>query len=446
MNIYSFKEILSLSHFLIKKASLKGEITVPPSKSHTLRAILFGTLGKGKTLIHNYLNSPDTHAMVTACRLFGAKIAVFKNSIEIQGKNGQIEFSEDVIYAGNSGIVLRFCSAVGALCPHPVVITGDDSIRYQRPMQPLLNSLSELNVKVSSMRGDGYAPVIIQGPLKSGKTTIFGEDSQPVSALLIAAAFANGPIDVKVQNPGEKPWITLTLNWFDLLGISYQQTSFEHFHLPGKTRFEGFEYTVPGDLSSAAFPLAAALVTESELTIKNIDMRDSQGDKELIYHFQEMGACLEIDEKKKSLHVKKGKKLSGISIDINNCIDAVTILAVVACFANGETHIQNAANAKYKECNRLLSIVKELQKMGANILATEDGLRIRGAPLKGSKLFSYNDHRMAMSLAVAGLGSSGITEISSIECVSKTFPNFLTEFNSLGAGIKMIQSRLENGE
>lgn len=428
-----------MTRYRIRKGKLKGEIVVPPSKSHTLRAILFGALGKGKSIIHHYLPSPDAAAMIEACRLFGAAIDVTPSLIKIEGIDGKIKYASDVINAGNSGIVLRFCSAIGALAGYPVVITGDYSIRHQRPMKPLLEGLSQLGVSAVSMRGDGYAPIIIQGPLKPGETSLPGEDSQPVSALLIASAFAEGPIDIHVRNPGEKPWVALTVDWLERLGISCINQDFVHYRLPGNARYEGFEYTVPGDFSSAAFPIAAALVTQSELTLKNVDMSDSQGDKELIRLFQKMGAKIEIDENRKTLRVEKGGALSGINADINNFVDAITILAVVACFAEGETIIQNAAVAKQKECNRIHCIATELRKMGADIAETEDGLVIKKSMLKGASLHSYDDHRMVMSLTVAALGAEGETEVHSVECVSKTFPTFLKDFQALSAPIEVLE-------
>ncbi len=259
-----------------------------------------------------------------------------------------------------------------------------------------------------------------------------------MSALLIAAAFAEGPIELIVQRPGEKPWISLTLDWLDRLGISYENRDFTHYRLSGQARYKGFEYVVPGDHSSAAFPIAAALVTQSELTVKNIDMNDSQGDKELINVFQRMGALIEIDDKKKTLHVKKGKSLSGITVDINNFVDSITILAVVACFAEGETRIHNAAIAKSKECNRIQCIATELRKMGADIDEHDDGLTIRKSPLSGSTLHSYHDHRMVMSLTIAALGAKGETFVTPVACVSKTFPTFVRSFNALGANIQEI--------
>lgn len=426
-----------MSRYLIKKSQLQGEIVIPPSKSHCLRAILFGTLGNGKSTVHHYLQSPDTSAMIEACRLLGAKIEVTPTAIQIFGLNGKISHAEDVIHAGNSGIVLRFCAAIGALAPHPVVVTGDYSIRHYRPIQPLLNGLNQLGASAVSMRGDGFAPVIIRGSIRGGRALIDGEDSQPVSALLIASAFAQGPLELTVKNPGEKPWVAMTLDWFKRLNIPFECHNFEEYRLSGHANYDGFDYTVPGDFSSAAFPIAAALITQSELIIRNIDMKDSQGDKELIDVFQKMGAAIDIDEEHKTVHVKKSGSLTGLTVDINNFIDAITILAVVACYAEGETHINNGAIARKKECDRIRCIATELRKMGADIEETEDGLRIRQSKLKGDSLHSYHDHRMAMSLAVAALGADGETQIDDVECVSKTFPTFVADFTRLHANLKL---------
>lgn len=428
-----------MSHYLVRKSLLTGEMTVPSSKSHTLRAILFGALGKGKTIVHHYLPSPDAQAMIDTCRLLGATVNVFPDYLEIEGLNGKIIQAEDVIDAGNSGLVLRMIAAVGALASKPIVITGDHSIRHQRPMETLMSGLRQLGVSAVSTRGNGYAPIIIQGPLQSGKVVINGEDSQPVSSLLIASIFAPGPVEIVVKNAGEKPWVRLTLDWLDRLGIPYEENDLSHFHMHGKGGFDGFDYKVPGDFSSAAFPIAAALTTNSEILLHNIDMGDSQGDKEVVSVFQKMGAKIDINPEARTLHVKKGSSLQGIDIDINNFVDAITILAVVGCFAEGKTRIRNAEIARQKECNRIECIAKELRKMGATVEEHIDGLTIVPSRLQGTEVFSHHDHRTAMSLAVAGLGASAETKINGIECVDKTFPTFAAVFKELGADLEVIR-------
>jgi len=427
-----------MKQYLVKKSSIKGEIAIPPSKSQTLRAILFASMANGKSIIHSALPSPDAKAMVEACRTLGATVDYYYDHIAVDGLNGQIDSAEDVIHAGNSGIVLRFIAAIASLGKHPIVITGDHSIRHQRPMKPLLSALTQLGVKAISTKDDGFAPIIIQGPLTSGTASVLGEDSQHVSALLIAAAFAKGPIEIFVENPGEKPWIDLTLHWFNLLGIPYENHGYTRYRIPGDSRFAGFQYTVPGDLSSASFPIAAALITDSDLTLRNVNLNDPQGDKKLIEVLQQMGAKIDIDAKQKTLHIHSGSKLQGTTVDINDFVDAIAILAVIGCYAEGETKIINAGVAKQKECDRIRCIALELTKMGASIEENPDGLTVRKSTLYGADLFSYHDHRMVMSLAVAGLGARGETIINDVECVSKTYPTFLNDFQSLGAEIFLL--------
>ncbi len=427
-----------MKSFRITPSALKGIITPPPSKSHTLRAILFGMMGKGKTIVRNFLDSPDTEAMIAAVSSLGAQVAVSSDSLDIEGVAGHVQPAENVIDAGNSGQVLRFIGALAALSPAYTVITGDLSIRHNRPIQPLLDGLQQLGAFAASTRLDGYAPMILKGPLKPGKTTLDGEDSQPVSALLIAASFLPGPSEITVVNPGEKPWIDLTLSWMQRLSLQVKNDNYEHYTVGGKGAYQGFEVDIPTDFSSAAYPIAAALVTDSELTLRHIDMQDVQGDKKLIDVLIQMGARIEIDPAKKTLTVKKGPPLKGIRVDINDFIDAITILAVIGCFAEGTTEITNAAIARKKESDRIRAIATELAKMGARIQETPDGLIVHRSSLKGTHLQSYHDHRLVLSLSVAALGAAGASQIDEIACIAKTYPRFAADFQAIGAAIEEI--------
>lgn len=421
--------------YLIKPSRLTGSITIPPSKSHTLRAILFASLANGKSIIRHYLPSPDTQAMIHACRLLGAEIIVSEQQLSIIGVNGKPKTPGNIIDAGNSGQVLRFIAAVAALTSGYTVITGDQSVRMNRPIQPLLDGLTCLNVFAKSTKEDGHPPIIIKGPLRGGVATLSGEDSQPVSGLLIASAFAEHSTDIHVNHAGEKPWVDLTLDWFKRLGIEYQNKDHSHYKISGKTSYRGFDYTVPGDFSSCAFPLVAGLITQSEIVLNNIDTRDVQGDKKLIFVLQAIGASIDINHENKQLIIKKTNQLLGDTIDVNDFIDAVPILAVMGCCAKGETTITGAAIARQKESDRLTAITQALQKMGADITEYDDGLIIKPAKLTGARVSSYNDHRIAMALAVAGLAADGETIIEQTDCVNKSYPNFVQALQTLGAAI-----------
>ncbi len=420
----------------IHPSRLKGEIVIPSSKSHTLRAIVFAFLAKGVSVIEKILPSPDTEAMIRAVTLLGAEVTRDGQTLKVKGVAGQPKVADDVIQCGNSGQVLRFIGAISALNPAYTILTGDASIRHSRQVAPLLTGLSELGAIALSSRGDGYAPILIKGPLTRNMATIEGQDSQPVSGLLMAAAFAPHPIDLHVVNPGEKPWVSLTLDWFSRLGIPFTASDFTHYRMQGSAKIDAFHYIVPGDFSSLAFPIAAALITDSELVIRNVDMSDIQGDKIVISHLRQMGAKIDLILEEKTLIVRRGSLLKGMRIDINDCIDALPILAVVGCFAEGKTEIFNGSIARKKESDRIALMASELKKMGGKIEEREDGLVIESCPLQGAYLETHNDHRLALSLSVAAFGAFGESVIANVECVDKTYPSFYSDFIGLGAKIK----------
>ncbi|NGX51330.1 MAG: 3-phosphoshikimate 1-carboxyvinyltransferase [Chlamydiae bacterium] len=421
--------------FHIKPSTLSGTLQIPPSKSHTQRAILFALLAEGKSTIQGYLQSPDTLAMVEAVKTLGAEVEMTPDRIEIRGVGPELTAATDVIDAGNSGQVLRFIGGLAALIPTYTVITGDHSIRHNRPITPLLSALSQLGVFAESMQQNGRAPIIIKGPMVGGRVELDGGDSQAVSGLIIASCFAKNPTEIHVVNPGEKPWIDLTLHWLDFLGMPYENHDYRRYLIPGQNRYKGFEITPPGDLSSMAFPLAAALITNSSLTLKNVDMNDVQGDKKIALLLTRMGADITIESG--AIQIAKGEPLRGARLDINDTIDAIAILAVIGCFSKGETVLFNAATARGKESDRIHAITTELKKMGADIEERRAGLIIRPSQLKGADLESYGDHRIALALSVAALGAEGESTLSGAECISKTYPTFARDMQEVGANIKV---------
>lgn len=414
-----------MADLTITPSKIAKEISVPSSKSHTIRAILFASFANGTSSIESPLDSPDTIAMIDAMRQFGAIIEKKEKVLKIQGFNGKPKVASDIIQCGNSGQVLRFVGALSGLLSQYTVLTGDHSIRHNRPIRPLLDGLTQLGASAFSTKGDDFAPIVVKGPLTRNFAKIDGIDSQPISGLLIASAFAPHAITLEVTNPGEKPWVALTLDWFKRLGISYTAYEFSKFEIKGLTKLDPFSYSVPGDFSSAAFPIAAAIITNSELIVNNVDMNDIQGDKAVISLLEKMGAKISHAEKKIIVH--QGAKLSGLKIDINDFIDALPILAVIACFANSVTEITNAKIARNKESDRISSITKELRKMGAQIEEKSDGLVISPSVLKGATLQTYHDHRMALALTVAALGAKGESTILGMDCITKTYPTFLQD-------------------
>lgn len=352
------------------------------------------------------------------------------SQISIRGIGGRPQLARDVIHSGNSGQVLRFVSAVAALSSGYTVITGDESVRLQRPIVPLMEGLRGLGGFCAA--NEDHPPLIVRGPLRPGVTSLDGADSQPVSALLIAGSLLQGTTEIHVRNSGELPWVGLTLSWLTYLGVEWENESYHRLRVHGRGGFSGFSYTVPADFSSLLYPVAAAIVTRSTVSLENVDCTDVQGDKLVLAWLQEMGAAIQIESGQRRVTVLAGSQLRGREIDVNPCIDAVPLLAVLACFAEGKTRLYNAAIARKKESDRLSAITLELRKMGAQIFETEDALEITPALLHGAVLESHCDHRIVMALSIAALAAHGPSQVQGAEWVRKSYPGFFGDLESLG--------------
>lgn len=406
-----------------------------------MRALFWGALAEGESRCQGILDSPDIEAMCAALRQIGAKISLEGGEAVIQGVAGAPLSCEDVIDAKNSGIVLRFLGAIGGLIPSYMVITGDPSIRSRRPIQPLIDGLRQFGAFAASMRENGHAPLLVRGPMRAGRVSIEGRDSQPVSALLMAATFLPGESEIRVTYPGETPWIDLTLGWMHKLGLEVHHKEYTLYHIAGGGSYQGFSYRVPGDYSSAAFPLAAAVLTQSSITLDNLPDDDLQGDRKFLDQLEEMGARFIHAPAEGALTTLAGH-LHGRTIDVNEMIDALPILAVVGCAAEGETRLINGAIARKKESDRISAICHELQKMGADIEEEPEGLRVRPSSLRGARVDSHSDHRIAMALTIAALFAEGETEITHVDCVAKSYPGFARELHHLGVDIEEVETPL----
>ncbi|AHK63355.1 3-phosphoshikimate 1-carboxyvinyltransferase [Chlamydia avium 10DC88] len=433
----AFPENIKLAKMLtykISASSLYGRVTVPPSKSQTLRAILWAAVSKGLSTIDNVLYSPDSMAMIQACKQLGAQITVQSTSLKILGAP-QLSFPENtVIHAGNSGIVFRFITALAAAYSKSVTITGFPQLQ-RRPIDPLIHALNNFGA-TSSYHNQEHCrlPLIISGPMFSGYTEISGEDSQYASALAIACSLANGPFSFTVNQPKELPWFHLTLWWLDQLNIPYVQSE-NTYSFPGKSRPQAFSYTVGGDFSSAAFLVAGALLSKSPhpTYLYNLNIQEMQGDKQLLFLLKTLGANIIFENNHIIVYPST---FSGGCINMDPFIDALPILAVLCCFATSPSYLYNAQSAKNKESDRILSIAQELQKMGACIQPCHDGLLINPSPLYGATLYSHEDHRIAMALSIAALYATGESHIYAADCIDKTFPNFASTLSTLHAQIQ----------
>lgn len=418
---------------LVHNSTLTGAAAMPGSKSHTIRAVMIASLAEGQSRIIAPLDSLDTQAAVTAGRAFGAEMELGQDWI-VQGVAGQPQTPENVVDIGNSGTTMFIAIGLAALGEGYTVLTGDEQIR-SRPAQGLLEALNELGAECFSTRGNGCAPLVIKGRLRGGAVEIDCPISQYLTSPLIACPLGEGDTEITVPRLNEQPYAEMTLSWLDRRGIQYEREGMRHFRIPGAQRYEAFEERIPADFSSATFFLCAAALVGEDVLLEGLDMEDVQGDKLVVDMLREMGADITVEPE--GIRVRAAE-LRGAEFDLNATPDALPSLAVVGCFAEGETRLLNVPQARVKETDRLRVMHEELAKMGGEVEELEDGLIVRHSPLKGAEVTGRGDHRVVMALTVAGLAAQGDTMVDTAESAAVTFPNFVDLMQSLGADVEPI--------
>jgi len=420
--------ILKVSH-----SDVQGEISIPGSKSHTIRSLFFAALANGKSKINNPLISSDSNSAVNLCKSFGATYNFIDNHYIVNGIGSNPQVPENVIDVGNSGTSLRLGMMTAALVQGYTVFTGDYQIR-KRQIGPLVEAINNLGGQAFTTRGNNSAPVVIKGRAKGGFTKLDAVTSQYLSSILLNAPLLEKDTHVEITRLNEIPYVELTLWWLDKFGIKYSHNEMKEFFIPGQQKYLPFECTIPGDFSSATFFMVLAAISGQEFLLTNLDMSDPQGDKLVLAILEDMGARVAYKE---NGIVIKGQKLKGKTIDMNSIPDALPAMAVAACFAEGETRLVNVPQARLKETDRINVMCQELSKMGADIKELPDGLIIRESKLKGCNVNGHDDHRVVMSLAVAALNCPGETAIATAEAMNVTFPGFVECIQRCGGSIRL---------
>jgi len=415
------------------KSTLQGEIRIPASKSHTIRAVALAGIADGISILENPLYSADTISCIEGIKEFGADVRQ-GNELVITGTGGLPKRERKKIDVGNSGTSLRILTGLASLADFPILFDGDSSIR-KRPMTPLFSALEQLGASIQST--DGKCPFTITGPINGGRTTVNGISSQFLTSLLLATPLASGDTEIVVENLHEKPYVEMTLDWLRKLNIQFERDGLDWFRIYGGQKYKAFRKGIPSDFSSATFSACAAAITGSEILIRGLDFSDHQGDKEIFVFLEKMGAVIK--------HVPegliiKGGDLRGIDIDMNNTPDALPAFAVVGCFAGGTTKLLNVAQARLKECDRINAITTELSKMGARVEELRDGLIVHQSILKGCEVHGYQDHRMVMALSVAGMMAEGDTIVDTAESIHITYPGFVEDMKEIGARIEIMDN------
>lgn len=421
---------------LNKVKGLKGTISIPGDKSISHRAVMFGSLAKGTTHITNFLSGADCLATIGCFRAMGVEIEQQGTEVTVHG-NGLhgLKKPEQQLDVGNSGTTTRLIS--GILCGQDfeVTLSGDDSLN-KRPMGRIMKPLSMMGADIESVNGNGCAPLKITGkPLKAVHYDSPVASAQVKSAVLLAGLYADGKTSV-TEPALSRNHTELMLKSFGVQVLSEGTTASV---LPQK-EMTAADIEVPGDISSAAFFIAAGLVTpDSCITLKRVGINPTRNG--IIKVCEAMGADLTMSNVKNDngeptadITVKtsrlKGTKIGGELIPA--LIDEIPVIALMAAFAEGETVIKDAAELKVKESNRIDLTVDNLVKMGADAEATDDGMIIRGGnPLKAASIYCKYDHRIAMTFSIAGINAEGTTVIEDAECVDVSYPDFYEQLNRL---------------
>ena len=421
---------------LHKAAHIRGEITVPGDKSISHRSVMFGSIAKGTTEIHNFLEGADCLSTIGCFRRMGIEIENKNGTGIVHGKGMHgLTAPSGTLDCGNSGTTTRLISGILAPQNFDVTLTGDESIQ-KRPMKRIIEPLSMMGADIKSIRGNDCAPLKICGmPLAGIHYTSKVASAQVKSAILLAGLYADGLTTV-TEPQVSRNHTELMLKFFGA-ELESKETSVTIWPA---TELFGNRIDVPGDISSSVYFVAAGLILpNSEVLIKNVGINPTRAG--LIKVCEAMGADLTLlnenhgnAEPTADLLVRTSS-LKACTIEgdiIPTLIDELPTIAMMACFAEGTTVIRDAAELKVKESNRIAIMVENLRAMGADVEETEDGMIIHGGkPLHGAVIDSHKDHRIAMTFAVAALAAEGETEIHDADCVNISYPAFYEELERL---------------
>ncbi|MCC6932321.1 MAG: 3-phosphoshikimate 1-carboxyvinyltransferase [Deltaproteobacteria bacterium] len=419
--------------------TISGTIEAPPSKAHTLRAIILASLAKGSSVISRALLAEDQRYAIAAMQKLGAQIDVDENNhtLFIQGVDGDLQLPAEPLFVGNSGVTIRLLAALVALIKTPgeVILDGDERMRSGRPIEDLLLALSKLGVKTRCLGRPGCPPLAVTThTFLGGKTELRGDkSSQYFSAILVAAPYAQKNVTIEtIDELNSKPYIDITLSSMQDFGVFAQHDQYRKFSINAAQGYQGRELNIEGDYSNAAYFMGACAICGGRITIGGLRSNSAQGDKFFVQAMEKMG-CL-VNWQNNELHFSSSGQLKALgAVRMNDYPDIVMPLAVVAAFADGQTTINNVAHLKYKESDRLAVTVKELQKLGIDADCDESSLTVRGcnqAAYHGAVISGNNDHRIVMSFAMAGLKIPGVL-IEGEEAVNKSYPEFFTNLKKI---------------
>jgi len=399
-------------------------VRVPGSKSLTQRALIAAALARDNSFISNPLISEDTNYLMKGLRVLGAQIVSVSGGLYVNGTTGKLANTGQEIFLGNNGTALRFLTALVCLGEGEYVLTGEKRL-CERPVGALAEALKKMGVNITCT--NNCPPVTINANgLAGGKISLKDvESSQYVSALLLCAPYTRQGIELTLRGRvASLPYIDLTLAVMQNFGVKIELEK-NKYMVKGGNSYQGREYRVEGDASSASYFFLAAAILQRPIRIMGINRVSRQGDIRLLNILEELGC--RVDSQEDWVEVTGNSLVKGdFTFDLNDMPDMVPTLAMLAAFRQGKTTITNVEHLRIKESNRLAAMAAELNRAGIKAKETADGLIITGGKMNPADIQTYNDHRIAMSFAIASLAVPGI-EILDKKCVDKSFPEFWEE-------------------
>jgi len=410
---------------------VRGRLRPPGSKSITNRALVCAALASGNSTLRGALDSEDTRVMIEALRQLGVPIVAEQNgrTLHVTGCGGRIPSAGGELNVANSGTTVRFLAALVALAHGTFRLDGTRRMR-ERPIADLIDSLRQLGTEAASEGHGGCPPVVIHAAgLAGGPATVRGDvSSQFLSGLLMAAPYASRPVALTVTGTlVSQPYVRMTLAVMSAFGIDVPPGDLSRFAIPAEATYRGREYEIEPDASAASYFFGAAAITGGEVTVEGLSRASLQGDVSFVDVLEQMGC--QVAHRTNCITVA-GAALRGVEVDMNAISDTVQTLAAVALVADGPTTITGVGHIRHKETDRIAALAIELRKLGATVEELTDGLRITPGALRAAAIDTYDDHRMAMGLALVGLRVPGIV-IRDPGCTAKTYPRFFDDLQVL---------------
>lgn len=417
----------------IEKSKISGQVSCPPNKSYTHRAIFLASIAGKNSRVENALLSADTVATIEACKKFGAEIEIADSTIIVKNPI-KIGTKVPEINTENSGTTIRIASGIASLFSEEITLTGDSSLQ-KRPMQPLLDALSSIGAQCSST--DGKPPIKIKGKIAGGEVKIPGNfSSQYISALLICAPLTEKGINLTIDgNLVSKPYLDATIATMRKFGVTVQTLiPYKRYSITPQI-YKETTFTVPIDFSSLALLLSAAVLNGEGITIKGSIGNLPQGDEAFIDILEKLGVKIAIDDDQ--IKIESPEKLNGGKFDLSNSPDLLPPLAILALRSSAPIEIFNVKHARLKETDRIAIMSRELVKLGIKVQEKEDGMILEASGnISGADLISEEDHRLFMAFCIAGMFVGNCT-VTDPESVKVSYPNFIEEMKRMGAKIKI---------